>query len=335
MAELIVSDNAYPRLLKHIKQEIAEGLDRARKAYDQEKVISYWKIGQSISKHLLENKYRADYGRQLYAKLSRDLDIGERLLYQMSQFYNTYPDLKPSQNLKWSHYRLLTSVKDEEQRNILESKASDDSWSKRALETFIKDDKEKSVTASKPKPQPPKKLSLFKGRLYTYGTFKDACSANLLIDCGFNIYYESDIAKISAKLVETVKTKNSYKLVKSDATTKHLYTYKAYVRKIIDGDTLWVNVDCGFKIWSYQKLRLRGIDTPGISTQKGIEAYKFVCRELKGLPFVILKSHGRDKYDRYLMDIFYLKGEKEPSAVLERGGFLNQRLLDKGLAERE
>jgi endonuclease YncB( thermonuclease family) len=335
MNSLPAERDKYSILLKRIKQEIAQGLDRAQRAYAREKVITYWKIGQAISKHLLENKERADYGKQLYARLSRDLDIGERLLYQMSQFYNTYPDLTPLQNLKWSHYRLLTSVKDAEQRNILATKAESDNWSKRALETFIKDDKEKSAKAGKPKLTKPAKLSLFKGRLYTYGIFKDPCTENILIDCGFNVYYESDMATYSGALVETVKTGNIYKLVKSNATLKHLYTYKAYVKKIVDGDTLWVTIDCGFRIWLSQKIRLRGIDTPGITTQQGLEAYKFVCNELKGLPFIIIKSHGRDKYDRYLSDIFYLRGEEDPTIVLEKGNFLNQRLLDESLAIRE
>ena len=101
------------------------------------------------------------------------------------------------------------------------------------------------------------------------------------------------------------------------------------------GDTLWVIIDCGFKIWVKQKIRLRGINTPSVETQRGIEASKFVAKELKGVPFVIVKSHGRDKYDRYLMDLFYLKGEKNPEVVLKNGKFLNQVLLDEGQAQRQ
>ena len=134
---------------------------------------------------------------------------------------------------------------------------------------------------------------------------------------------------------ESVKTKGGYKLVKFNARVKHLYTYKAYVKKIIDGDTLWVIVDCGFGVWVKQKIRLRGIDTPGITTQKGVESYKFVCQELKRVKFIIIKSHGRDKYDRYLSDIFYLKGETDPKEVLKKGEFLNQKLVDLNLANRE
>jgi len=257
------------------------------------------------------------------------------LLYQISQFYSTYPNLKPSENLKWSHYRLLASIPDKEQRNALEDKVSRDNWSHRELDTFIKEDKEKTIEVARPKPAKPKKLSLIKGRLYTYSLFKDDYCPNMLIDCGFNIYRESEATSLSGNIVETVKHGETYKLVKSNAVYKHLYTYKAYVKKVIDGDTIWVIVDCGFKTWVHQKLRLRGIDAPGITTPEGMASYKFVCNELKSLPFVVIKTHGRDKYDRYLTDVFYLKGEDDPQVVLEKGLFLNQRLLDNQLAINE
>ena len=327
-----LAKDSYSSLLKQIRQEIAQGLERAQQAYNREKVGTYWKIGQAIAQHLLAKKSRADYGKQLYSRLSRDLGVSERLLYQISQFYNTYPDLKPSQNLNWSHYRLLTSIKDKNQRNIIEARALDDNWSKRDLENFLKEEREKNVGLLESKAKRSRKLSSLKGKLYIYGVFKDDYADNLLIDCGFNIYHESDIKSFQGKFAKTVKTENGYKLIETKATHKQLYTYKAYVKKIIDGDTLWVIVDCGFRIWSSQKIRLRGIDTAGITTPKGLEAYKFVCRKLKGLPFIIIKSYGRDKYDRYLADIFYLRKEDDPQVVLERGEFLNQRLLDKGLA---
>lgn len=151
MHALPVKDDSYSKLLYELKAEIAEGLKRARDAYHMEKILTYWKMGQSIFKYLLVNKDRADYGKQLYNRLSHDLEIGERLLYQISQFYNAYPDFKPAQNLKWSHYRLLTSVKDDEQRSILENKVSEDNWSKRALEEFIKESKEKGTEYPKNK----------------------------------------------------------------------------------------------------------------------------------------------------------------------------------------
>jgi len=332
MKTLAITETSYPNLLKHIKQEIAEALTRAHLAFEHEKIIAYWRIGESIALHLAANKDQAGYGTQLYKNLSHDLGLGERLLYQVTQFYNTYPDFTPLQHLKWSHYRLLTTIKDGKQRTILEAKAAHDHWSKRALETFLKGDKGGNEP---PKPPKPKKLSLYKGKLYTYGIFKATYAANLLIDCGFNIYHESELARFAGKIVESVKTGETYELIKSNASLKDLYTYKAYVEKVIDGDTLWVNVDCGFKTWVHQKLRFRGINAPEISTNAGVKSFKFICDALKDLPFIVIKTHSRDKYDRYLSDVFYLKGETDPLVVLGKGGFLNQELLDAGLAVNE
>jgi endonuclease YncB( thermonuclease family) len=323
-------DISYTNLLKQIKQEIFQGLINARLAYEHEKIIAYWKIGESIAKHLSSNVTETDYGKQLYKNLSGDLGIGERLLYQMSQFYSAYPNFEPVRNITWSHYRILTTIKDEKQRKIIEAKIAKDNLSKRALEVFLKEDRIPSPTPHPIKPS--KKLSISKGKLYTYEIFKAAYADNLLIDCGFNVYHESEVVSFKDSFVESVKTESGYKLIESSAKAKDLYTYKAYVEKIIDGDTIWLNVDCGFKIWSRQKIRLRGINAPEVTTPKGIEAMKFVIATLKGLPFVIVKSHGRDKYDRYLADILYLKGEDNPQTVLENGVFLNQRLLDEDLA---
>ena len=335
MKNLNAAEESYSILLKRIKQEIARGLSRAQEAYNRQKLITYWKIGRAVSRHLSRYEESINYGKRLYSRLSQDLGVSERMLYLITNFYNTYPEFKPSQNLNWSHYRVLTSIKDKKQRNILESKASNENWSKRALEDFIKEDKEKSAKTLKAKSKRHKKLSVFKGRLYTYSIFKDDYAKNILIDCGFNIYHETDVVSFPVKIVQTVKTDTGYKLKKSNATYKHLYTYKAYVKKIVDGDTIWVIVDCGFKTWVHQKIRFRGVDAPGITTKKGAKAFKFVCKELKGLPFIIMKSHGRDKYGRYLSDVFYLKREKDPRVVLNKGIFLNQRLLDEGLAIKE
>ncbi len=83
-----------------------------------------------------------------------------------------------------------------------------------------------------------------------------------------------------------------------------------------------VYVDLGFSTYSRQKLRLRGIDTPEIGTPEGIEAKAFVEGKLKRSKIITIRTYRKDKYDRYLADVFV--GSKEV--------FLNQRLLDEGLA---
>jgi endonuclease YncB( thermonuclease family) len=157
----------------------------------------------------------------------------------------------------------------------------------------------------------------------------------MVVDIGFsnNIQAEAKGIKLEAsELVESIKLDNSYKLNYSDAKPKELYTCVALVERVIDADTFWLNIDCGFKVWTRKKVRLRGIDAPELSTKEGRKAKEFVEAKLKEVDFVVVKTYKDDKYGRYLADVFYLKGEADPQKVLEESTFLNQELLDRGLA---
>jgi endonuclease YncB( thermonuclease family) len=110
------------------------------------------------------------------------------------------------------------------------------------------------------------------------------------------------------------------------------YTYQASVLEIVDGDTLWAEINLGFNISTTQKLRLRGINAPEIETPGGIASKQYIEDCLKGCPFIAIKTYWRDKYTRYLADIFYDDPKKDLLHVIQKGNFLNQELLDKGFA---
>jgi endonuclease YncB( thermonuclease family) len=101
----------------------------------------------------------------------------------------------------------------------------------------------------------------------------------------------------------------------------------------VDADTFVVMVDCGLKTGTRQRLRLRGIDCPERTTKRGRYVRDYVKKLLDRQDFVIVKTYKDEKYGRVLADVFYLKDEKDPAAVVQKGIFLNQALLDKGLAE--
>ncbi len=71
--------------------------------------------------------------------------------------------------------------------------------------------------------------------------------------------------------------------------------------RVIDGDTLQVRIDLGFSIVIEQRLRLRGLDAPELGTGQGLATKRFVESRLKDCKFLIIKTHGSDKYDRYLV----------------------------------
>ena len=45
-----------------------------------------------------------------------------------------------------------------------------------------------------------------------------------------------------------------------------MYEYNVKVVKVIDGDTVDVNIDLGFGVWLHkERVRIQGIDTPAVS----------------------------------------------------------------------
>jgi len=138
------------------------------------------------------------------------------------------------------------------------------------------------------------------------------------------------------------------------------YTYSARVLKVVDADTLTVEVDVGFSMRYETKLRLRGINAAEKGTKLGDEAKGFVEMELgfdvghdirhqtqdtrhQNAPGVmcpvsgvsiVIKTYKSEKYGRFLADVWYLRGESDPEVILAKGKFLNQVLLDNGYAQK-
>lgn len=110
-----------------------------------------------------------------------------------------------------------------------------------------------------------------------------------------------------------------------------MYTYKAKVTRVIDGDTFEAEVDVGFSIDVTTKFRLRGIDTPETHRPKskaekahGLEAKKFVKDLIEGKEIVIT-THKTGKYGRYIADV------KLPESFLD----LVQLLKTEGFEKKE
>ncbi|MEK1829088.1 thermonuclease family protein [Priestia megaterium] len=98
---------------------------------------------------------------------------------------------------------------------------------------------------------------------------------------------------------------------------EQLYTYKAKVLEVKDGDTYTVTVDVGFRINHEMELRMFTIDTPETKhypgryiydeeIQLGKEIGEWVRKRIEGKE-VILKTHldDTDKYGRLLADVYY------------------------------
>lgn len=95
-----------------------------------------------------------------------------------------------------------------------------------------------------------------------------------------------------------------------------LYAYRAHVDRIVDGDTIDLTIDLGFKVTLSLRFRLYGVNAPEIfSTKtdspehvKGAAAKKFVEDQLANLSVVYIKTYkdAQEKYGRYLCDVAYI-----------------------------
>lgn len=88
-----------------------------------------------------------------------------------------------------------------------------------------------------------------------------------------------------------------------------MYEYQARIVSIYDGDTLRMDVDLGFGIWTAnQALRLNRINAPELrkSELAGLESKKFLQSLLPKDTLVIIKTNKdkEEKYGRMLADVF-------------------------------
>lgn len=85
-----------------------------------------------------------------------------------------------------------------------------------------------------------------------------------------------------------------------------MYAYKARLVEVIDGDTLLVDLDLGFHIWTRQILRLTGLDlgehTTTEENRREKEAQAFLERKLGDCDFVV-ETFSLDHCGDYLCDI--------------------------------
>lgn len=85
-----------------------------------------------------------------------------------------------------------------------------------------------------------------------------------------------------------------------------MYEYRVKnVTKIVDGDTIDVDIDLGFNISYSQRVRLAGIDTPESRTSDkmekalGLESKEYLKYKLKDAKLVVIKTELPDSSEKY------------------------------------
>jgi micrococcal nuclease len=99
-----------------------------------------------------------------------------------------------------------------------------------------------------------------------------------------------------------------------------MYTYKAFIQRIVDADTMDVFIDLGFSAYTKQRIRLLGVQAPERYTTEGKAATEWVEEWLAEVDNkVILNSYKKDSFGRWLTTIKTKTGLDLCDAMLEAG----------------
>ena len=110
-----------------------------------------------------------------------------------------------------------------------------------------------------------------------------------------------------------------------------MYEYRVNILKVIDGDTVDVDIDLGFNTWiKKERVRIMGIDTPESRTRDKVEkkfglASKARLKELLGKDTILKTQVGRGgedmkgKFGRILGDFMTKHGRKCADILCEEG----------------
>jgi endonuclease YncB( thermonuclease family) len=93
--------------------------------------------------------------------------------------------------------------------------------------------------------------------------------------------------------------------------------YNGFVTRVMDGDTFEVLIELGFGVTQKFKVRLDGIDTPEMSTQKGKMAKEFV-KDLIENKYVTLTDEGSEKYGRARASVELPDGKNLAQFLIEQ-----------------
>lgn len=104
-----------------------------------------------------------------------------------------------------------------------------------------------------------------------------------------------------------------------------MYEYLATVERVVDGDTVDLNIDLGFDVWNRQRVRLSGIDTPETRTRDLREKrYGYIAMArviellLEGEVYVVHTTlDKRGKFGRAMADFVLADGRMLCGVLLE------------------
>ena len=118
-----------------------------------------------------------------------------------------------------------------------------------------------------------------------------------------------------------------------------MYEYKAIVERVVDGDTIDVIIDLGFKTWKKVRVRMEGINTPESRTRDLEEKKRGLAAKDRLVEILeynnnecTLKVSGVGKFGRAIASVYVetLSPASDKSSITEIN--VNKQLIEEGHA---
>lgn len=336
-------------MLQAVKGALSSGYLNIQKTLEYQRVKTYWTIGKEIHQRVEASQDTLSLNEALYQRISKDiqrllgLSLTPDTICRSIQFAKTYPEFPDKTPLTFTHYLALMRIANTKQRTKLERQAIKEDMAASELKEKVAQLNTRPAVLTHTNTHT---LSIERGEPYVYAArpFEDLSGKqNMCVDCGFKIHVpikgaiikrNASFSKDKWRTVRVIKEDDDYDVRLAARKSKLIYTYAARVLRVVDGDTLDALIDVGFGIRIQERFRLKAINAPEIKTRAGQKAAQFLTDTLSKSPILVVRTSKAGMYGRWLGDLFVMPGTQDPRLIAAEGDYLNQMLLDQGLAER-
>jgi predicted nuclease of restriction endonuclease-like (RecB) superfamily len=153
-----IQENKYQSLINQIGGLLQAGRQKAAQSVNTILVQTYWKIGRYIVEFEQHGNERAEYGTQLFERLSKDLTIAygkgfsrSNLLYMRKLYLSFQISETLSHKLTWSHYFEILKADSELEIGFYSKQCEKENWSVRELKRQMKSSLFERIALSKDK----------------------------------------------------------------------------------------------------------------------------------------------------------------------------------------
>ena len=153
-----IDKEPYQQLIIQIGSLLQSGRQQAAQAVNTILVKTYWLIGQHIVEFEQKGNEKAEYGTQLFERLTKDLTqaygkgFGRSNLFQIRLFYIKFPIVQTlSGQLTWSHYTEILKANNDLELSFYCKQSEHEHWSVRELKRQMRSSLFERLALSKDK----------------------------------------------------------------------------------------------------------------------------------------------------------------------------------------